>query len=69
VDAPPWEHAEDKDLKNLRMAVYVAQIDRVDQANVHVYAWLPPRYSQSKAECVWAKGPGLVAAVLRSGVR
>jgi len=31
VDAPPWEHAEDKDLEDLRMAVYAAQIDRVDQ--------------------------------------
>ena len=30
-DAPPWEHAEDKDWEDLRMAVYAAQIDRMDQ--------------------------------------
>jgi arylsulfatase len=30
-DAPPWENAEDKDWEDLRMAVYAAQIDRMDQ--------------------------------------
>ena len=30
-DTPPWEHAADKDWEDLRMAVYAAQIDRMDQ--------------------------------------
>ncbi len=30
-DAPPWEDVEDKDWEDIRMAVYAAQIDRVDQ--------------------------------------
>lgn len=31
-DAPPWETVEHKDWEDLRMAVYAAQIDRMDQA-------------------------------------
>ena len=30
-DAPPWEDVEDRDWEDIRMAVYAAQIDRVDQ--------------------------------------
>ncbi len=30
-DAPPWESVQNKDWEDLRMAVYAAQIDRVDQ--------------------------------------
>jgi len=30
-DAPPWKNAEEKDWEDLRMAVYAAQIDRMDQ--------------------------------------
>ncbi len=31
-DAPPWESVQHKDWEDLRMAVYAAQIDRMDQA-------------------------------------
>ena len=31
LDAPPWDAVEDKEGANLKMAVYAAQIDRMDQ--------------------------------------
>ncbi len=31
ADAPPWENAPNQDWEDLRMAVYAAQIDRMDQ--------------------------------------
>lgn len=31
VDAPPWDDCQNKEWEDLRMAVYAAQIDRVDQ--------------------------------------
>jgi len=39
-DAPPWEDVEDKDWEDIRMAVYAAQIDRVDQGVGRIMARL-----------------------------
>jgi len=39
-DAPPWEEVEHKDWEDLRMAVYAAQIDRVDQGVGRIMAKL-----------------------------
>jgi arylsulfatase A-like enzyme len=39
-DAPPWESVQHKDWEDLRMAVYAAQIDRMDQAIGRILAVL-----------------------------
>ncbi|MBM3957358.1 MAG: arylsulfatase [Gemmatimonadetes bacterium] len=39
-DAPPWEDVEDKAWEDIRMAVYAAQIDRVDQGVGRIMAKL-----------------------------
>lgn len=42
-DAPPWESVEEKDWEDLRMAVYAAQIDRLDQGVGRIRAQLESR--------------------------
>ncbi|MBM3335024.1 arylsulfatase [Candidatus Sumerlaeota bacterium] len=40
LDAPPWEKAENKEWLEMRMAVYAAQIDRMDQGIARIVAKL-----------------------------
>ena len=40
ADSPPWDHVDDSDWQDIRMAVYAAQIDRVDQGVGRILAAL-----------------------------
>jgi len=39
-DAPPWQDVQDKDWEAMKMAVYAAQVDRMDQGVARLLATL-----------------------------